>query len=174
MVKNNRIDWNEIDVKKIAANDQKEITKLFEITRPYFVWFFYGNTDLFNDLITDVVLGIRTYAPTGKFSNWVYTLAKNKKATYDYYNQKTLKRNIPIDFLKQELAYEDISATENEFKESLKQEMNLLLSKLKPEQQEFVRNYFTNPKAKPLKDRVKFCRILSKVKAMKSVTKKNY
>jgi DNA-directed RNA polymerase specialized sigma24 family protein len=72
--------WNAvINSHLLKQNDQHEQTKLYNITRSYFIWFFSGDEDLLHEFYINVLNTITNYNPALPLHNWLVTLAHRQR-----------------------------------------------------------------------------------------------
>lgn len=90
-----------LDVSKLnitSGMTQVEISRTYEILRPFFIKFFDGDEELFNDFFMKIIdMRAKMHAIKNLFS-WMYTMAKNLKIDA-YKREKRRLDDISLDLL---------------------------------------------------------------------------
>jgi DNA-directed RNA polymerase specialized sigma24 family protein len=159
-------DWNSINLQLLIENDRKEINKLYKYTKPYFfVRFFHNDEELFNDLIICILANVKSFDPEkGLFSNWIYTIAKNKRNHQYEQKQKQISTtsinnliNTPIlDKYNTLLDYESWNNDE-------KLELENKIQSLSESDKQFVEWYMIAKQNKTPAERQRYSRLVKKL-----------
>lgn len=152
--------WNTIDPALLAKNDQKEITNLYKLTKPFFLKTYEKNEELFHDFILKVLKYIPTYNPNFCFSTWLY------KVGMDFLCDHI--RRIKVEKKRQHLiedAY--LWCIQDSFTQENKEQLERFIGELRPKQQLFLDKYLDN-KAHFTLERHKYSYILGLIKQKKT------
>lgn len=151
--------WNEINLDLLILSDTSEINKLYKYTKPFFIGFFKDNEELYNDLFMCILNNIGSFDPNkGLFSNWIYTIAVNKRNNH-YQQQKKQLRTQSIDFITEPLEYLDYENWNTQEKQELETRLDTLL----PTEQTFVEWYLITPDRKSMQQRQRYSRLVKKL-----------
>lgn len=135
--------WDSINVTLLRNNNQNEITRFYNVFKPFFLNFLKHNEELYNDLIVLVLKELPSFKEESKFSTWVYTLAKNLSLAFEKKKKREQQKQ------KQKLINKAFEQTINEaYSIDDKEELEVLISKLQPSQRIFLESY--------IKDKTKY------------------
>lgn len=168
-------DWNSVDVQKIASGDQREISRLYNLTKPYFLKKIMNCELLFHDVLMRVIDKAKQYdEQRGKFSSFFITIAHRERARfYEDNPEPKRKKRIPTVELRtydtnteeEDFTTEPAASPEGWTVEELK-EFEEIVAGLTQDEREFIESY-QRESIELVQRRKKFARIKRKIVSMK-------
>ena len=156
----NTKNWNSINITLLKENNQAEISRLYSLTKEFFMFFFKGDEELYHDLILRLLSRIHLYEPQrSSFHNFVYTMAVNMRNA-NHRNKKKAVQCSVVDFT---VLQTDLSIEYPEWSIEHKVELEMLIIMLSPSEREFLERYLNNKK-ELTEQRMKYSRIIKKLK----------
>lgn len=178
-------DFNQFNVEKMMSGDQREIRFLYLEMNPWLLHKTNNNEELSNDIFMKILDNLHKYDRNkSKFHNFIFTITKNE--IYDYI--RMIKRNkmklqevegiskladdkdniivySGLDYLY--FNSENYEYIETDFDEVIHEkdlQLNLIYKQMDVDDIQFVVNYLSEKKSKPMEDRKKYLRIIKKTK----------
>ena len=161
-----------IDVTKLdfsqSANTSTHFNSNYKLLKPYFLYFFKFNEELFNDFFMKILDKKDSIQEDKNLFNWLYTIAKNMKKD-DYYDSQKQIKPVRINYIiseemtkeVDENTYQDYVNLNNE-KEQEKI-VELMFDKLSQKDRDFIEFYQSKTEVKDHLETVKYWKIKNKL-----------